>query len=51
MVVLEIIIGYSCGMMNICYLVIFIESIFFKMGSRDLMFLEMNFKKSCNKEL
>lgn len=51
MVVLEIIIGHSRGMMNICYPVISIESILSKMGSRDFMLSETNSKKSRNKEL
>ncbi|MGN8426945.1 flagellar motor switch protein FliM [Helicobacter pylori] len=51
MVVLEIIIGHSRGMMDICYPVISIESILSKMGSRDLMLSETNSKKSRNKEL
>jgi len=39
MVVMEIIIGHSSGMMNICYPVIALEPILPKLASRDLMLL------------
>ncbi|WP_201352592.1 flagellar motor switch protein FliM [Hydrogenimonas urashimensis] len=51
MVVMEIVIGHSSGMMNICYPVITLESILNKLGSRDFMLTETNAKKSRNKEL
>ncbi len=51
MVVMEIIIGQTSGMMNICYPVISIESLLPRLASRDLMFSEKNSRKSRNKEL
>ena len=51
MVVLEIVIGDSRGMMNLCYPVISLETILSKLGSRDLMLSDTNTKKSRNKEL
>ncbi len=51
MVVMEIVIGHSSGMMNICYPVITLESILNKLGSRDFMLAETSAKKSRNKEL
>lgn len=51
MVVLEIVIGNSRGMMNLCYPVISLESILSRLGSRDLMLSDTNTKKSRNKEL
>ncbi len=51
MVVMEIIIGHSSGMMNICYPVIALEPILPKLASRDLMLNETSSKKSRNKEL
>ena len=51
MVVMEIIIGHSSGMMNICYPVISLEPILPKLASRDLMLNETNSKKSRNTEL
>ncbi|MEA2098972.1 MAG: FliM/FliN family flagellar motor switch protein, partial [Campylobacterota bacterium] len=51
MVVMEIIIGHSSGMMNICYPVIALEPILPKLASRDLMLNETNSKKSRNAEL
>ncbi|MEA1916740.1 MAG: flagellar motor switch protein FliM [Campylobacterota bacterium] len=52
MVVMEIIIGHSSGMMNICYPVISLEPILPKLASRDLMLNESgNSKKSRNQEL
>lgn len=51
MVVMEIIIGHSSGMMNLCYPVISLESILSRLGGRDLMFSETSSKKSRNKEL
>jgi len=51
MVVMEIIIGHSSGMMNICYPVISLEPILPKLASRDLMLNETSSKKSRNTEL
>ena len=51
MVVMEIIIGHSSGMMNICYPVIALEPILPKLASRDLMLNETSSKKSRNTEL
>ena len=51
MVVMEIIIGHSSGMMNICYPVISLEPVLPKLASRDLMLNETSSKKSRNKEL
>ena len=50
MVVMEIIIGHSSGMMNICYPVIALEPILPKLASRDLMLNETSSKKSRNQE-
>jgi flagellar motor switch protein FliM len=51
MVVMEIIIGQSSGMMNICYPVIALEPLLPKLASRDLMLNESGSKKSRNQEL
>lgn len=51
MVVMEIIIGHSSGMMNICYPVISLEPILPRLASRDLMLSETSSKKSRNTEL
>lgn len=51
MVVMEIIIGHTSGMMNICYPVIAMESVLPRLVSRDLMLSETSSKKSRNKEL
>jgi flagellar motor switch protein FliM len=51
MVVMEIIIGHSSGMMNICYPVISLEPVLPKLASRDLMLNETSIKKSRNPEL
>jgi len=51
MVVMEIIIGHSSGMMNVCYPVISLEPVLPKLASRDLMLNETSSKKSRNKEL
>ena len=51
MVVMEIIIGHSSGMMNICYPVISLEPVLPKLASRDLMLNETSTKKSRNTEL
>ncbi|SFV53739.1 Flagellar motor switch protein FliM [hydrothermal vent metagenome] len=51
MVVMEIIIGHSSGMMNICYPVISLEPILPRLASRDLMLNETSSKKSRNPEL
>ena len=45
MVVMEIIIGHSSGMMNICYPVISLEPILPRLASRDLMLNETSSKK------
>jgi len=51
MAVMEIVIGRSSGMMNICYPLITLESILNKPGSRDFIPTETSAKKSRNKEL
>lgn len=51
MVVMEIIIGHSSGMMNLCYPVISLETVLSRLGGRDLVFSETSSKKSRNKEL
>ncbi len=51
MVVMEIVIGHSSGMMNICYPVISLETILSRLASRDLMMSETSGKKSRNREL
>ena len=51
MVVMEIIIGHSSGMMNICYPVIALEPVLPRLASRDLMLNETSSKKSRNTEL
>lgn len=51
MVVMEIIIGHSSGMMNLCYPVISLESVLSRLASRDVMLSETSSKKSRNKEL
>jgi len=51
MVVMEIIIGHTSGMMNICYPVISLEPVLPKLASRDVMLAETNARKSRNKEL
>lgn len=51
MVVMEIVIGHSSGMMNICYPVISLETILSRLSSRDLMMSETSGKKSRNREL
>ncbi len=51
MVVMEIIIGHSSGMMNVCYPVIALESVLSKLASRDIMLSETSSKKSRNREL
>ncbi len=51
MIVMEIIIGHSSGMMNICYPVISLEPLLPKLASRDLMLSETSSKKSRNQEL
>jgi flagellar motor switch protein FliM len=51
MVVMEIVIGQSSGMMNICYPVIALEPVLPKLASRDLMLNETSTKKSRNTEL
>lgn len=51
MVVMEIIIGHSSGMLSICYPVISLESVLSRLASRDLMLSDTSSKKSRNKEL
>ncbi len=51
MVVMEIIIGNSNGMINIAYPVIYLESILSRLANRDIVMGETNSKKSRNKEL
>lgn len=51
MVVMEIIIGHSSGMMSICYPVISLETVLSRLVSRDLMLSDTSSKKSRNKEL
>ncbi|HEC1774212.1 flagellar motor switch protein FliM [Campylobacter sp. LMG 7929] len=51
MVVMEIIIGNSSGMVNICYPVVHLESILSRLANRDIMMGETSAKKSRNKEL
>jgi len=53
MVVMELIVGNSSGMINICYPVIYLESILPKLANRDIMLgsNSSNAKKSRNKEL
>ncbi|MDH5464291.1 MAG: flagellar motor switch protein FliM, partial [Thiovulaceae bacterium] len=51
MVVMEIIIGGSSGMLNLCYPVIALEPLLPRLASRDLMLNETSSKKSRNQEL
>ncbi len=51
MVVMEIVIGNSSGMINICYPVIYLEPILSRLANRDIMLGETSAKKSRNKEL
>ncbi|NPA74293.1 MAG: flagellar motor switch protein FliM [Epsilonproteobacteria bacterium] len=51
MVVMELIVGNSSGMINICYPVIYLESILPKLANRDIMLGSSSAKKSRNKEL
>jgi flagellar motor switch protein FliM len=51
MVVMEIIIGHTSGMMNICYPVIALEPILNKLATRDILVSEQSSKKSRNREL
>ncbi|MDR3347434.1 MAG: flagellar motor switch protein FliM [Helicobacteraceae bacterium] len=51
MVVMEIIIGHTSGMMNICYPVIALEPILPKLAARDILISETSSKKSRNREL
>ncbi|MDR2906337.1 MAG: flagellar motor switch protein FliM [Helicobacteraceae bacterium] len=51
MVVMEIIIGHTSGMMNICYPVIALEPLLPKLATRDIMISDTSSKKSRNKEL
>ncbi|RUM67709.1 MAG: flagellar motor switch protein FliM [Sulfurospirillum sp.] len=51
MIVLEITIGETSGMINIAYPVIFLEPILSKLANKDLMLGERNIKKSRNMEL
>ncbi|WP_170000397.1 flagellar motor switch protein FliM [Campylobacter sp. RM9328] len=51
MVVMEIIVGNSSGMINLCYPVIYLEPILGRLANRDIMLGETSAKKSRNKEL
>jgi flagellar motor switch protein FliM len=51
MIVLEITIGESSGMINLAYPVIHLESILSRLANKDLMLGERNIKKSRNREL
>ncbi len=51
MIVMEITIGETSGMINIAYPVIFLESILSKLASKNIMVGETNAKKSRNQEL
>lgn len=51
MVVMEIIIGNTSGMINLCYPVIYLEPILSRLANRDIMLGETSAKKSRNKEL
>lgn len=51
MVVMEIIIGHSSGMMNICYPVISLESVLSRLIGKEAMLNETSNRKSRNKEL
>ncbi len=51
MIVLEITVGETNGMINIAYPVIYLESILSKLASKDIMLGERNSKKSRNTEL
>ncbi|WP_024787019.1 MULTISPECIES: flagellar motor switch protein FliM [unclassified Lebetimonas] len=51
MIVMEIVIGHTSGMMNICYPVISIESLLPKLANRDLMLSGTTGRKSRNTEL
>ena len=51
MVVMEIIIGNSSGMINLCYPVIYLEPILSLLANRDIMLGDTSAKKSRNKEL
>jgi len=48
---MEIIIGNSSGMINLCYPVIYLEPILSRLANRDIMLGETSTKKSRNKEL
>lgn len=51
MIVLEITIGETSGMINIAYPVIYLEPILSKLANKDIMLGETNAKKSKNSEL
>ncbi|EJP76373.1 MULTISPECIES: flagellar motor switch protein FliM [Campylobacter] len=51
MVVMEIIVGNSSGMINLCYPVIYLEPVLSRLANRDIMLGETSAKKSRNKEL
>lgn len=51
MVVMELIIGHTSGMINICYPVITLEAVLPKLANRDLMLTETSARKSRNREL
>ena len=50
-VTMEIIIGHSSGMINICYPVVSLEPVLPKLASRDLILNDVSSKKSRNAEL
>lgn len=51
MVVMEIIIGNSSGMVNICYPVVHLESILSRLANRDIMMGETSAKNHATKNL
>ncbi|MDR0747028.1 MAG: flagellar motor switch protein FliM [Helicobacteraceae bacterium] len=51
MVVMEIIVGHTSGMMNLCYPVISLEPVLPKLAARDILISETSAKKSRNREL
>ena len=51
MVVMEIIVGNSSGMINICYPVIYVEPILSRLANRDILLGETSAKRSRSNEL
>jgi len=51
MCVLEIVVGNTSGMMNICYPIIYLEPIFQKLSNRDLLIGNTKSSKSRNEEI